>query len=136
MPPAPCDHRLQVRAVVLAVLMTASACGNDEVVTDAPVAPADAADGGVADPDGSPIDADLRCSACGPTQVCVAFHNGTCSNTLVECQDRHPLCEGLNCLQDRDCEFWHCRGGMDAGTPYTCYACPNDLPAAINCHGP
>jgi hypothetical protein len=117
--------------VLVAAVAALGACGNDENLIDAPSQPIDApTDAGVA------VDADLRCSACGPNQVCVAFHDGTCSpNIQVMCQDRNPLCEGINCLQDRDCNFWHCTGGTDAG-PYTCYSCPNDIPTAINCHGP
>src|SRR5689334_269399 len=109
-----------MRAVVLAVLLVGAGvgCRADEAIIDAPATPSDASDGGVAT-DGIPTDAG-GCAACGSNQVCVAFHDGVCSSNIrVECQDRHPLCEGVNCIQDRDCEFWHCRGGMDAGSPYT-----------------
>lgn len=123
-----------MRTAVLAVLGLLAACGKGDNVIDAPAAQRNEAgaptDGGVG------VDADTRCAACGPDQVCVAYHDGTCSpNIRIECQDRAPLCEGINCLQDRDCEFYHCRGGADAG-PYICYSCPNDIAAAINCHGP
>ncbi|HUQ03700.1 MAG TPA: hypothetical protein VM261_14480 [Kofleriaceae bacterium] len=127
-----------MRAAVLVLLVFAAACGNDEVIPDAPANPDDAGvvDAPDADPTDAGIDADVRCAACTATQVCVAFHDGVCSSNIrVECQERAASCEGLNCIQDTDCAFHHCREGTDAGV-YTCYSCPNDLPAAINCHGP
>lgn len=128
-----------MRAAALAVLVivVVAACGNDEAIIDAPTVSLDAApDAALVDASDAGIDADTRCAACGANQVCVAYHDGTCSpNIRVECQDRNQLCEGINCLQDRDCNFWHCTIGTDAG-PYTCYSCPNDIAAAINCHGP
>jgi hypothetical protein len=133
---------LGMRSAVLAVFVFVAACGNDEHIVDAPAAPSDgnttptdASDGGVPNDGAVPIDADTRCAACGVNQVCVAYHDGTCSSNIrLECQDRNQLCEGLDCIADRDCEFWHCRGGTDAGT-YICYSCPNDIDGAINCHG-
>jgi hypothetical protein len=124
-----------MRVAVLAVLCIVAACGNDEVIIDAPAVSGDASDGGVPD-DGIPFDANL-CAACGPNQICVAFHDGTCSaNIQIECQDLNPNCSG-NCIQDRaDCEFWQCRHGSDAGAYPICYSCPNDVTNAMNCHGP
>lgn len=118
-----------MRAIAVLALALASACSADEHVIDAAPVPIDA-------PDAGPIDGPgASCPACGPDQVCVAFHDGTCSDHIVvECQDRNPGCSGPPCAGDRDCQFWHCTRGTDAG--YICYACPNDVPGAINCHGP
>jgi hypothetical protein len=120
-----------VFAVVLVVAVVG--CRRDENIIDAPAVPGDASDGGVP-MDGVAIDASA-CAACGPNQICVAYHDGTCSqNIQIECQDLNPQCSG-NCIQDRaDCEFWQCRRGMDAGG-WVCYSCPNDIPGAMNCHG-
>jgi hypothetical protein len=119
-----------MREVLLAVLLLGAGCHTDEPIVDAPAVSVDASDGGVPG-DG----ASTGCAACGPNQICVAYHDGTCSeNIQIECQDRNPLCEGINCIQDRDCEFWQCRRGEDAGG-WVCYSCPNDVAGAMNCHG-
>jgi hypothetical protein len=134
---------MRVATLAVLVALAVAACGNDEVIFDAPI---DAAtDGGVdGDPPDAPVDAAVDaaidasiCGTCGPNQVCVAYHDGTCSpNILVECQDRNPGCQGTVCQQGSDCEFWHCKRGQDAGSIYICYSCPNDVAGALNCHGP
>jgi len=121
-----------VRFVLL--LLAAAACSGDANVIDAPASPQDASDGGVAT---DAADAGTACAACGPDQICVAYHDGTCSpNIQIECQDRNPGCQGTTCVQGAACEFWHCKRGQDAGSPYICYSCPNDITGALNCHGP
>ncbi len=135
--------RIAILGALLALAV--AACGHDEAIIDGPETPIDApvdgspTDGGIDGTpiDGTPIDGSSACAACGPNQVCVAYHDGTCSSNIrVECQDRNAGCQGTTCLQGSDCEFWHCKSGMDAGSPYICYACPNDIAGALNCHGP
>ena len=123
------------KLTLAAVLGVAACAGPDEVVPiDAPVA-VDAAVVDTAIIDTALTDADLRCSACGPTQICVQFWNGTCGDGHIECQDRGPGCTGNAC--SADCQFWHC-GAADAGTVYQCgvASCPGDTPGALHCYGP
>lgn len=134
-----------MRVAILGVLLAlaVAACGNDETLIDGPETPIDAPVDAAIDAaidavpiDAVPVDASI-CGTCGPNQVCVAYHDGTCSpNILVECQDRNAGCQGTICQQGSDCEFWHCKRGQDAGSPYICYSCPNDVAGALNCHGP
>jgi|GEM_PF-2491633 len=125
-----------MKPVLLIVLMVAACGGADEAV------PIDAAvDGAVIDTpavdatDAALLDADLRCGACTPSQVCVQYFNGTCGDGHVECQERGAGCTGNACTPD--CQFWHC-GAADAGTVYQCgvASCPDDLPVALRCYGP
>ena len=70
------------------------------------------------------IDADRRCEACTPDQICVQLLHGNiggCQDFGVNCETRHPACVGTECTPD--CRFWQCSDGMDAGG----ISCPNDL---------
>jgi hypothetical protein len=122
----------------LMALLGGAACAPDESL---PIdAPQDTAIFDVPVIDGTPIDtptdADTLCSACTASQICVQYFNGTCGDGHVECQPRVTACVGTACSPD--CDFWHCRGGMDAGSPYTCgnSTCPGLATNALHCFGP
>lgn len=78
---------------------------------------------------------DPACRACGAEQLCVQKFDGTCGTFQVECQDQNAACAGATC--SAACDFWHCRGGQDAGV-LTCAAAPcgTELTGALHCYGP
>ena len=131
--------KLALAAVVAAVSLAACS-GPDEhipppVIIDAEVplldGPAiDASDADV------PVDADLRCMACGTDQICVQTFDGTCGELGLACQDRDPTCAtGTACTPD--CDLHHCQASGDAGI-FTCSAagCPGEVAGALHCYGP
>lgn len=83
-------------------------------------------------------DADPRCQACRPDQICIQFlghSQDTCTEVDLRCEDRNPACTESTCSPD--CDFWHCREQVDAGF-YTCAGpgCAGGNPEALHCYGP
>jgi hypothetical protein len=124
-------------SLAVGVLGAAACTGDESLPIDAPqdtgIFDVPMIDGPAID---APTDASALCSACTSSQICVQNFNGTCGDGHVECQPRVITCVGTGCSPD--CDFWHCRGGADAGSPYTCgmASCPGMAPNALHCFGP